>query len=422
MKIALQTWGSTGDVRPFIALAQALAQKDHQVTLAIASLDNQDYSHYIQKDSLDIIPILCPEYNNKEVNKIVGKLGQLQSSIQQLENLLQAFFFPIEKDILDIAEKLALENDIVIGHVLMYPLALMAKKYQKQYITLSLAPVTAPSKYISPATMPQMPAFINKIFWSLGIFYLNALLRKRFKILSKYKPLPAIPHPFLQTMCSDKLNIIAASSALVPTLPDWPETYKVVGYFDVIQESKALAPELQDFLNAIPEKPLFMTFGSMFIFEYLVTETLELFAEAVNKANCYAIIQAPAKTQKFFNNKIFHINTSISHQAIFPHCKAVVHHGGAGTTHATLMAGLPSIIIPHLLDQHYWAKQLYNKGIALKPVHRYSLTVEKLVESIGVVLEDVRMQERAQGVSEIIQKEKGAEEVVEWIEKQTTPT
>jgi vancomycin aglycone glucosyltransferase len=46
---------------------------------------------------------------------------------------------------------------------------------------------------------------------------------------------------------------------------------------------------------------------------------------------------------------------AINHAAIFPTCRAVVHHGGAGTTAAGLRAGIPTLILSLWLDQPLWA-------------------------------------------------------------------
>ena len=49
------------------------------------------------------------------------------------------------------------------------------------------------------------------------------------------------------------------------------------------------------------------------------------------------------------------IVSAVNHTAIFPVCRAVVHHGGAGTTAATLRAGTPTLLLWLWLDQPVWA-------------------------------------------------------------------
>ena len=75
---------------------------------------------------------------------------------------------------------------------------------------------------------------------------------------------------------------------------------------------------------------------------------------------------------------------SAPHSWLFPRMKAVVHHGGAGTTAAGLRAGVPSIIIPHGNDQFAWGRRVYELGVGPKPVPRKKLTTEKLSDAIHV--------------------------------------
>lgn len=51
------------------------------------------------------------------------------------------------------------------------------------------------------------------------------------------------------------------------------------------------------------------------------------------------------------------------HQWLMPRCAAAIHHGGAGTTAASLRAGIPTIILPILLDQYFWADRVAAAGV-----------------------------------------------------------
>jgi vancomycin aglycone glucosyltransferase len=50
-------------------------------------------------------------------------------------------------------------------------------------------------------------------------------------------------------------------------------------------------------------------------------------------------------------------------RALFKRVAAVVHHGGAGTTTLTALAGTPQVVIPQIYDQHYWARRIHHLGI-----------------------------------------------------------
>ena len=59
----------------------------------------------------------------------------------------------------------------------------------------------------------------------------------------------------------------------------------------------------------------------------------------------------------------------VSFQAVLPKIYAIVHHGGVGSTHMGVKNGCVSFVIPHILDQHYWAEVIYKKELGPKPVH-----------------------------------------------------
>jgi UDP:flavonoid glycosyltransferase YjiC (YdhE family) len=49
---------------------------------------------------------------------------------------------------------------------------------------------------------------------------------------------------------------------------------------------------------------------------------------------------------------------TVNYATTFPACRAVVHHGGAGTTAAGLRAGIPTLILWIEADQPVWAAQV----------------------------------------------------------------
>ena len=58
------------------------------------------------------------------------------------------------------------------------------------------------------------------------------------------------------------------------------------------------------------------------------------------------------------------------HDELFGRTRAVVHHGGAGTTGAAVRSGVPSVVVPHFADQFYWGSRLHALGVAARPVPR----------------------------------------------------
>src|SRR5690242_18754628 len=55
----------------------------------------------------------------------------------------------------------------------------------------------------------------------------------------------------------------------------------------------------------------------------------------------------------------------VNHDALLPRVAVVVHHGGAGTTHAAARSGRPQVVVPHHYDQFYWARRVKRLGIGV---------------------------------------------------------
>ena len=85
----------------------------------------------------------------------------------------------------------------------------------------------------------------------------------------------------------------------------------------------------------------------------------------------------------------------VDHAALFPRVAAVVHHGGAGTTTTAARAGVPQVVVPHVLDQFYWAERVRRLGLGPPPLARRQLRSARLRETLAVVLGNEALAERA---------------------------
>jgi sterol 3beta-glucosyltransferase len=96
------------------------------------------------------------------------------------------------------------------------------------------------------------------------------------------------------------------------------------------------------------------------------------------------------------------------HRWLFPRVAAVIHHGGAGTTAAGLLAARPTVVCPFQGDQHFWGAAVHRAGAGPEPPTAKKLTPERLASAIRTVVEDPRMQIRVSELSERIGEEDGA--------------
>lgn len=100
---------------------------------------------------------------------------------------------------------------------------------------------------------------------------------------------------------------------------------------------------------------------------------------------------------------------------MFPRCAAVVHHGGAGTTQTAIRAGVPSVIVPHLADQFFWASQIEELGVGVAGQARTKITPAKLGAALARTDSDA-MRERVQALAVALAAEDGTKQAADVIE------
>ena len=104
------------------------------------------------------------------------------------------------------------------------------------------------------------------------------------------------------------------------------------------------------------------------------------------------------------------------HASLFPRVTAVIHHGGAGTTAAGLLAARPTVVCPFQGDQYFWGAAVHRAGAGPQPMPVKKLTPDRLASAIRAVRDDTDMQARAAVLSERIAQENGVGRASEQIE------
>jgi UDP:flavonoid glycosyltransferase YjiC (YdhE family) len=104
------------------------------------------------------------------------------------------------------------------------------------------------------------------------------------------------------------------------------------------------------------------------------------------------------------------------HDWLLPRTRIVVHHGGAGTTHAAARAGVPSIVVPFGGDQAFWADRLRRAGVAPPAIAHSQLTASRLRNSLALAANPA-MAALARTVGAAIAHEDGIPNAVARIER-----
>lgn len=105
------------------------------------------------------------------------------------------------------------------------------------------------------------------------------------------------------------------------------------------------------------------------------------------------------------------------HDWLFPRMAAVVHHGGSGTTAAGLRAGKPTVICPAFGDQPFWGRAVAERGLGPAPLPQQTLSAARLAAAIRVAVGDQAMGERAAVIGERIRAEDGVGSAVAILER-----
>ncbi|KAG5653494.1 hypothetical protein H0H81_012703 [Sphagnurus paluster] len=237
------------------------------------------------------------------------------------------------------------------------------------------------------------------------------------------------------------------SPHVVPPPLDWPEWIRVTGpcspidrewpeisnpsagyWFldDADVSAKKWTPpadlvEFIDSAHAKGKKVVYIGFGSIVVSD--PKAMTQCIIEAVARSGVHAILSKgwsdrlqvkngeAVEPEEPLPSQIYPIS-SIPHDWLFQRIDAACHHGGAGTTGASLRAGIPTIIRPFFGDQLFWADRVEALGVG-SGVRK--LTVSALTDALISATTDIKQIDRAKLLGEQIRSENGVTTAIECI-------
>lgn len=170
------------------------------------------------------------------------------------------------------------------------------------------------------------------------------------------------------------------------------------------------------------DPPVFFTFGSLMPTDRKTThEVLDLWSDAARRVGVPGILQCE-NTWEWSATDHVRVVTRCPHQDIFPSCAAVVHHGGAGTTHACVCAGVPSIVVPHVADQFFWGATLRHMHLGTVTRKRRSVSADEIAKQLRKVMNNREVKLACEEARTIARSEDGVSRAVEIIESLSIKT
>jgi vancomycin aglycone glucosyltransferase len=397
MKIVLATSGSRGDVQPMLALSLALKAAGHDVLLAgppekAAWAEQLECPfHALEGDVTAFLDGMKDAHTFRSALRFVAFLRK--------ELISQFEIFP---DIISGA-------DLVVGSSLVFTLSSVAESMGIEYRYLLFTPQLIPSaSHPFVAFKHQgLPGWFNLMTWRVALtidrFDLGALVnRKRLQL--GLKPIRDFWAHIL-----GKRVIVASDKVIAGVPPDVKTEFTQTGYMHLDQPDQDL-PELESFLIAGPP-PVYAGFGSMPKRDQ--AGNVPLIVRAARSVGRRAVITRfwDEPLESAGSDDVFFIK-NYPHLRLFPRMAAVIHHGGAGTTATAAVSGVPQIIVPHALDQYYWAHQVHRSNLGPKPIWRSKLTSEKLAGAIRECLTNRELRQKARAAAEGIDRRESLERTV----------
>jgi UDP:flavonoid glycosyltransferase YjiC (YdhE family) len=244
---------------------------------------------------------------------------------------------------------------------------------------------------------------------------INPQMVKPYNKIRKLYNLPKVKS--MDEVMSPKLNLIPISRYIVEQNPYWDEKNKIVGYWYNDDDSYQPDEKLKAFLCE-GDKPIILALGAMSFESKKEKEKLDIFVDAFQKTGMRAIIQGFNKTLTDYRLPETMISVgSVPHSWLFKQGYCVIHHCGFGTSASSLLYGIPTIPVPHVLDQFAFSEHLYKLKVSVKPIKASELSVEKLVSAINELKANYsEIHDRVEDLAKKMQEENGLEKAVKLIE------
>jgi sterol 3beta-glucosyltransferase len=365
LRITCLTIGSRGDVQPYIALCKGLLKEGHKPKIATHS----EFEPWVRRNGIDFAPV---DGDPAELMRICVENGMFTYSFLKEASLK---FRGWIDDLLSSAWESCQDCDLLIESPSAMAGIHIAEALRIPYFRAFTMPWTRTRAYPHAFAVPENRmggaynyityVMFDSVFWKAIAGQVNRWRKNELGLkattMDKLQPNKV---PFLYNY----------SPSVVPPPLDYPDWIRITGYW-VLDEGQSWNPpaELANFIKqarADGKKIVYIGFGSIVVSDpSALTRTV---VESVQKADVRCILSkgwsdrlgdpASVKPEIPLPPEIFQIQAA-PHDWLFSQIDAAVHHGGAGTTGASLRAGVPTIVKPFFGDQFFFGSRVEDLGV-----------------------------------------------------------
>lgn len=360
VRIYLATIGSRGDNEPFRALAAEAAAAGHEVYFAhTTDLPADPAASYRELE-------LRGSFEAIIANHGVSVVKALLSYSSTIKPLLDGAY-------VDVVDQIrTLVPDVVVYHPKLVMAPVAAHAVGALAARVEMFPSFTPTSEFPALGMPHnMPGWANRVSFSLIAAGLRAFDR----------PARALAKELGVVNIQPDLTLCPVSGAIVAQPADWPPHAMITGHWH-LPTPGTLDAELAEFLARGPI--VYAGFGSMK--DSGGEKRADTIVRAARSLGFTTLLVTgwgglkPSLDHVASNDVM--IRESVPHDLVLPRVDVAVHHGGAGTTHAMLRAGVPSVIMPFIADQPWWAARLMYSGLGPPALPRRTTSQRRLASAL----------------------------------------
>lgn len=382
MRWLLSSWGSRGDLHPFLALGRGLRARGHAVTI----VGHPEWEGDTKEAGLRFVGTGEPPRGDilREHPEI---LSTGWGGIPSLHKLAREVIAPGFPPLLAALRAEAPAHDVMVAHHFAFPATIAAALAKKPWVTVTLAPGLIPSAYSLPGAQfgraGSGPLFRirNRIIWSAGKLITRRMIDPLVNSLRREHGLEPVRDAVFEAH-SPRLNLQLYSRHFAAPARDWSAEKRQAGFCFYDPPNAVLAPEIDAFLRR-GDRPVLFTLGSTA--SRNPGAFYEMAAAVCKRMGIRGLLLTGEKDTRpcRLPGSILAVDYA-PYGLVMPRVRAVVHQCGIGTLSHTLRAGVPSIAVPFAFDQPNNACRLEELGVAelVKPAVRNVETMARALERL----------------------------------------
>lgn len=423
-RIVLSTFGSFGDIHPYIAIALELKARGHSVVMATSEV----YREKMDAVGLELHRVRpdMPSYDQPdEISKLAAELIEARGGTEKVIGLLT----PNLREAYEDLDAAAAGADLLLTHPLPLVGPIVAQLRGLPWVSSVLAPISFFSVY-DPPMLPQLPALLplqrrsillNRLIHRLASRELEKMMQPVYQLRAELG-LARGAQPLLAGQHSPALVLALYSSLLGQPQADWPANSRVTGFAfydrrDYFGETE-MQPELKQFLDAGPP-PIIFTLGSsaFWVAKDFYRDSIKA-AQSLGQRALLLIGHQRNLPPEPLPPSVAAFEYAPFGE-VLPRACAIVHQGGVGTTGQALRAARPTLIVPHAHDQFDNAARVVRLGCA-RMIARPRYNAETATRELAALLERPDYAAKAAEVGRVVQNENGARAAADAIEEVLT--